>query len=331
MSDSSRDVQALDDRTVAALLPARDPRGHKGTFGRLLVVAGSLDYSGAALLVSRAAGRAGAGLIRLAVPASLQPFIVGRFIEATTLGLPETSEPGVVDAPAAVERLLAEKHDALVVGPGLRAGPATVDLVLGLLGPDDPEADIPAIVDAEAINSLATIDDWAARVRRPSVVTPHVMEFARLRDGIGGRPRSGEDLVADDETRARVAGEAATGWGLVVVLKGAHTLIAAPDGRVARAPFANPALASGGTGDVLSGTIGALLAQGLAPYEAACAGVYLHGLAGESVSERIGDAGLIASDLPDDIARARHRLVRLRDGARNRVGFAFDRSGRTAS
>lgn len=316
MSDPSHDVQVLDDRAVLSLLPRRDPRGHKGTFGRLLVVAGSLDYSGAALLVSRAAGRAGAGLIRLAVPASLQPHIVGRFVEATTMGLPETAEPGEVDAPAAVERLLAENHDALVVGPGLRAGAATVQLVLGLLGPHGAEADIPALVDAEAINSLATLDGWAARVRRPCVVTPHVREFGRLRDGIGSPPRAGEDLVEDDEARAAAARAAAREWKVVVVLKGAHTVIAAPDGRVARAPFANPALASGGTGDVLSGTIGALLAQGLAPYDAARAGVYLHGLAGEAVRERIGEAGLLASDLPDEIARARHRLSRLRqDGS----------------
>ena len=329
MSASPPPVQVLDDRAVATLLPVRDPHGHKGTFGRLLVVAGSLDYSGAALLVSRAAGRAGAGLIRLAVPASLQPFIVGRFVEATTLGLPET-ETGIVDAPAALERLLAENHDALVVGPGLRAGPATVRLVEGLLAPEGHEAKLPAIVDAEAINSLATLDGWAARVRRPCVVTPHVAEFGRLRDGIGAPPRAGEDLVGDDDARTHAAAEAARGWGLVVVLKGAHTVIAARDGRIARAPFANPALASGGTGDVLSGTIGALLAQRLDPFEAACAGVYLHGLAGEAVSERLGDSGLLASDLPDEIARARHRLARLRS-ARSPVGFAIERSRGAAS
>jgi NAD(P)H-hydrate epimerase len=111
----------------------------------------------------------------------------------------------------------------------------------------------------------------------------------------------------------------------VVVLKGARTVVAAPDGRVAEAPFENPALASGGTGDVLSGIIGSLLAQGLAPYDAARAGVYLHGLAGEAVRERFGDAGLLASDLPDEVARARHRLGRLRDNRGGRVGFAMDR------
>ena len=325
MSDPSPGPAQLDDRTIAALLPFREPRGHKGTFGRLLVVAGSLDYAGAALLVARSAGRAGAGLIRLAVPASLQPVVAGRVMEATTMGLPESGEPGVVDPSGALARLLAEPHDALVVGPGLRAGTATVELVLGLLAPDGPEAEVPAIVDAEALNSLAGVGGWAERIRRPCVLTPHVGEFARLRAGMGESPPAGEDLVTDDATRARAAAGAARRWGVVLVLKGAHTVVAAPDGSKVRAPFANPALASGGTGDVLSGAIGALLAQGLAPYDAARVGVYLHGLAGEAIRERLGDAGLLASDLPDELARARHRLARLRDGGDRRVGFVIDR------
>jgi len=126
------------------------------------------------------------------------------------------------------------------------------------------------------------------------------------------------------------ARETAASWGQVVVLKGARTVVAAPDGRLAEAPFENPALASGGTGDVLSGIIGSLLAQGLAPYDAARAGVYLHGLAGEAVRERFGDAGLLASDLPDEVARARHRLGRLRDHRGGRVGFAMDRDEEAA-
>ncbi len=336
------EVVELDDAIVAALVPERDPRGHKGTYGRILIVAGSLDYLGAALLVSNAAGRAGAGLIRLAVPASLQPLVAGRFLEATTVALPEES-PGIVDPEAAAARLDDVEHDALVVGPGLRAGAPTIELVMRLLGsPGGTSADragagghearapAPALVDAEALNSLAKTGRWWERVRRPCVLTPHVGEFGRLRGdaaAAAGGHDAGRDLVADDDARAAAALDAARGWGQVVVLKGAKSVIAAPDGSVARAPFENPALASGGTGDVLSGTIGALLAQGLAPFDAARVGVYLHGVAGESVRERIGDAGLLASDLPDEIARARRHLARYRERRRGgrRVGFVLAR------
>ena len=129
-------VTALDDDRCARLLPVREPRGHKGSHGTVLVVAGSLEYAGAALLVARAAGRAGAGLVRLAVPASLQPLFAGRVVEATTLALPETEVDAEVDPEPAIERLLDSEHDALVVGPGLRPGLATVDLVEAIVRAD---------------------------------------------------------------------------------------------------------------------------------------------------------------------------------------------------
>ncbi len=298
-------VTALDDPTVGAWLPARPARGHKGTFGKVLIVAGSLDHLGAGLLAARAAGRGGAGLVTLALPRSLQPVAAGRLLEVMTLGLPETEVAGEVDPEASVERLLDAEHDAAVLGPGLRPGLATVDLVVGLLG-----AGPPAVVDAEALNSLASLGDWPSAVHRACVLTPHLGEFARLQNGAAVLPgAAGADLVADDAARARVAGEAARAWGQVLVLKGARTVIAAPDGRFGQERFENPALATGGCGDVLSGLIGALLAQGCPPFEAACCGVYLHGVAGEVIRERLGDAGLLAGDLPDEIARARRRLA----------------------
>lgn len=311
------EIERLDDDAVAVLLPERDPRGHKGTHGRLLVVAGSLDYLGAALLVSLAAARGGAGLVRLAVPASLQPLVAGRVLEVITLALPETG-PGDVDGERALARLLEVEHDALVIGPGLRAGRPTVELVLGLLAL--PGAG-PCVVDAEALNSLATQAGWSRRVKRQCVLTPHVGEFGRL-----WPDRAATDLVRDDDARAEAASSAAQACRQVVVLKGARTVIASGSGPVAQAPFENPALATGGTGDVLSGTIGALLAQGLPPFDAARAGVYLHGVAGESVREHLGDAGLLASDLPEEVARARKRLARVRERreGRRRVGFVLD-------
>jgi ADP-dependent NAD(P)H-hydrate dehydratase / NAD(P)H-hydrate epimerase len=317
----SSPVEELDDASCAALLPVRPPRAHKGTAGTLLVVAGSLDYAGAALLVARAAGRAGAGLVRLAVPASLQALFAARVLEATTLGLPETDVEGEIDPELAVERVLDVDHDALVVGPGLRPGLATVEFVEQLLDAGG-DAQPAAVLDAEALNSLASRPGWWERVERRCVLTPHPGEFRRLRSGEDGTP-SLEALGQDDELRLEATREAAAEWGQTVVLKGARTVIAAADGHASRAPFENPAMASGGTGDVLAGVIGSLLAQRVAPYDAARLGVYLHGLAGEHVREQLGDAGLLASDLPDEIARARRRLSLVRDRFAGRpLGFA---------
>jgi NAD(P)H-hydrate epimerase len=313
----------LDDSTAASLLPERPKRGHKGSFGKLLVIAGSIDYAGAALLVCRAAGRSGVGLVTLAVPESLQPLFASKVVEATTMALPE-DDLEEVDPEPSLARILDHDHDAIVVGPGLRPGLATAELVRDLLSVPGDDAP-PLVLDAEALRSLATMDHWWEGDRRPSVLTPHAGEFERLRAGSGKEPGGDGDLVDDDAARAAAARDAAETWGQVVVLKGAKTVVAAPDGSVAIAPFENPALASGGTGDVLSGTIGSLLAQGVAPFAAARLGVYLHGLAGDTVGERFGDAGLLASDLPDAIAIARKRLagVAERKAAGKRLGFGL--------
>jgi ADP-dependent NAD(P)H-hydrate dehydratase / NAD(P)H-hydrate epimerase len=312
----------LDDESMARLLPDRSRRGNKGTFGKLLVIAGSLDYAGAALLVCRAAGRAGAGLVTLAVPESLQPLFASKVVEATTMALPE-DDVEEVDPEPALAKILDNEHDALVIGPGLRPSLATADLLRLLLTlPEDPVSP-PAVLDAEALRTLASVEGWWPGVTRPCVLTPHAGEFARLRAGSGHDPAEDGDLNADDEARARAAAAAAVEWRQVVVLKGANTVIAAPDGSVAIAAFENPAMASGGTGDVLAGTIGALLAQGLVPFDAARLGVYLHGQAGEAVRERLGDAGLLASDLPEAVPMVRKRLAALAERMRagRRLGF----------
>jgi len=298
----------LDDALAATLLPLRAARGHKGTFGKLLVIAGSVDYAGAALLVCTAAGRAGAGLVTLATPESLQPLFAAKVVEATTLSLPE-DDVEEVDPEEALARILDHDHDALVVGPGLRPSLSMTELIRGLLAPDEDGEPAPAVLDAEALRSLATVDNWAADVAARCVLTPHVGEFIRLRAADGRDPQSLGDLVFDDACRVDAARDAALDWGQVVVLKGARTVIANVDGRTAVSPFENPALASAGTGDVLAGTIGALLAQGLGAFEAAQLGVYLHGMAGEAVRARIGDSGLLASDLTAELPIARRRLL----------------------
>jgi ADP-dependent NAD(P)H-hydrate dehydratase / NAD(P)H-hydrate epimerase len=292
---SATSALSLDDALTARLLPARDERSHKGSHGTLICVCGSTEYVGAALLAAAAATRAGAGLVALAVPSALHGLFAGRVPETITVSLPEHT--GDVDDSGAAQVLAERAASALVIGCGLRESEGYRRLVLGLLGMPGP----PAVVDGGALNLLARSGEWWRDVRRACVLTPHPGEFSRL---------TGEAVGAADDERAERAKEAAGRLGQVVVLKGARTVIAAADGRLAVAPFANPALASAGTGDVLAGAIGALLAQGLAPFEAACVGVYLHGMAGERVRKRLGDAGLVASDLPLELALARRELGR---------------------
>lgn len=322
----------LDDESMARLLPERARRGHKGTFGKVLVIAGSLDYAGAGLLVCRAAGRGGAGLVTLAVPESLQPLFAAKVVEATTMALPE-DDVEEVDPEPALAKILDHEHDALVIGPGLRPALATADLLrLILTVPEEPGL-APAVLDAEALRTLAAADRWWTGVTRPCILTPHPGEFARLRAGSGHEADEDGDIATDDAARARAARAAAAEWRQIVVLKGARTVIATPDGATAVAPFENPAMASGGTGDVLAGAIGALLAQGLSPWDAARLGVYLHGLAGEAIRDRIGDAGLLAGDLPDAMPLARKRLAaiaeRLKSG--RKLGFGARASGNGAA
>lgn len=319
-------VPTLDDRAASALLPERPARGHKGTFGKVLAIAGSLDYAGAALLVCRAAGRAGAGLVTLAVPESLQPLFAAKVVEATTMALPE-DDVEEVDPEPAIARILDHDHDAMVVGPGLRPGLATTELVRMLLVAPDEESSgrgpAPLVLDAEALRAMATMGEWWTGALRACVLTPHPGEFERLRAGAGVEGGDG-DVGDDDDARRAAAVAAARAWGQVVVLKGAKTVIAEPDGTATVAPFENPALATGGTGDVLAGVIASLLAQGLAPGAAAKLGVFLHGTAGDLVRERLGDAGLLASDLPDAIPLVRKRLASIaeRNKPGKRVGFA---------
>jgi NAD(P)H-hydrate epimerase len=305
--DRADPVSALDEHRAAALVPERDPHGHKGMFGRVSVVAGSLDYAGAALMAGAAALRAGAGLVTLFVPASLQPYIVGRVPELITRALPETA-PGEIDGRAAAECVSELEHDALLIGPGLRPGAGTTAVVKRLLA----TAGAPAVIDAGALEALSRVPRWWARVARECVLTPHAGEMGRL----------GVEPGSDAEGRRAAAALAAGRWGQVVLLKGAGTVVASPGGALTEASFVVPALASAGTGDVLAGIIASLVAQGLAPEAAAILGVYLHGRAGEHVSERFGDAGLMATDLLAEIPRIRRHLrdVRERDGG-SPLGF----------
>jgi NAD(P)H-hydrate epimerase len=297
----------LDEAYAATFLPERDPRGHKGMFGRVVVVAGSLDYAGAALMSGAAALRAGSGLVTLCLPASVQPHLVGRVPELITRGLPE-SVSGDVRAAEARAAVVGIEQDALLIGPGLRPGRGTTRLVEALLATEG----CPVVVDAGALDALATVPGWWTRIARDCVLTPHPGELRRLGVDAGSN---------DDERRTAALGAAGT-WGQVVVLKGARTVVAHPDGQAIVAPFSLPALGSAGTGDVLAGVIVSLLGQGLLPLAAAVLGVYLHGSAGEAISERLGDAGLMATDLLPEIPRQRRHLVQRRERGQARLGFS---------
>ncbi|MCH7655910.1 MAG: NAD(P)H-hydrate dehydratase [Chloroflexi bacterium] len=286
-ADDGIDLDLADASTVRALLPPRPLAAHKGSFGHLAVVAGSRSFVGAAVLAAAGAYRAGAGLVTLAAPETVDRMAAAQLLEQVHLPLAETSDGHVAADAAGAVRELFGRASAAVVGPGLGAA-ESVRGFLGALLLTEPAIAIPLVIDADGLNALAQSYDWSAKLRAEAVLTPHPGEMSRLL----GKPVA--EIEAD---RVATAREAAARWHQVVVLKGAHTVVAAPDGRAALSPFANPALATAGTGDVLAGIIGSLLAQGTAPYDAAVAGVYVHAAAGEAIREEQGDAGLLASDL----------------------------------
>ena len=294
---SGQSVRSLTQRWVADRLPARPERAHKGDFGRVLVIAGSAEYPGAAILAGLGAMRAGAGMVQVATADSVAGRLAGTVPELTWMVLDEEA-PGLI-APSGWRRATseAESFDAVVIGPGLGRQPATQRRTRNLVG----GLRTPAVVDADGLNALAGADRWWQGLRARLVLTPHPGEFGRL--------TSAEVPAADDETgRAAAAGDAAARWGQVVVLKGAHSVIASPSGEVIRSAVASPALATAGSGDVLAGVIGAFLAAGAEPFVAAAAGVAVHGAAGLLAEERIGRAGVIARDIAGLLPEAIEKL-----------------------
>jgi ADP-dependent NAD(P)H-hydrate dehydratase / NAD(P)H-hydrate epimerase len=278
---------------VAALLPERTPASHKGTFGTAFVTAGSTSYTGAALLAAKAAYRIGAGLVTLAVPEPLHAALAGHLPEATWVLL--RHEHGFICEHAA-EQVLTHlaRATAILIGPGLGDKYATQKFVESLI----PPIKIPLVVDADGLRHVAQIKDWHKKLHTPAVLTPHPGEMSVLTD------LSKEEIQSDREEIAR---KYAQEWGHVVVLKGAFTVIAAPNGRTAIIPVATPALARAGTGDVLAGLIVGLLAQGLDAYDAAVAGAFIHAQAGLLAAETLGTTvSVLASDvldaLPDVLA-----------------------------
>lgn len=296
-------------------LPARPADSHKGTFGALLVAAGSVGYTGAALLAGKSAYRAGAGLVQMAVPGALHPILAGHFPEATWILLP--TEKGVIAEHAAeVVFKNLKRATALLLGPGLgdeettqkfienlltgSGGPKKTLAPMGFVRNDAPKPESgnsttlpPLVVDADGLRHLSKVNDWAKLLPAESILTPHPGEMAAL---------TGLEKDEIQANRLETALKYAAEWGHVVVLKGAFTVITAPDGRATLIPVASAALARAGTGDVLAGLIGGLRAQGVPAYEAGVAGAWIHAQAGLVAAEKAGaEASVLAGDVMESI------------------------------
>jgi ADP-dependent NAD(P)H-hydrate dehydratase / NAD(P)H-hydrate epimerase len=308
-------AEVADPDSVAALLPERSLDSHKGTFGTALIAAGSVNYTGAALLAGEAAYRVGAGLVTMAIPASLHGTLAGRFPEATWVLLPH--EMGVISSNGA--EVLAknfERSTALLIGPGFGTENSTKEFIenvlegkylskknaqrIGFLHQEAEKNEEnntklpPMILDADGLKLLAQIKDWSKKIPAPAILTPHPGEMSVL---------TGLSKEEIQENRQEIASRYAREWGHVVVLKGAFTVIASPDGRITMIPVASPALARAGTGDVLAGLIVGLRAQGLDAFDAAVAGAWIHAQAGLYAADDLGTtASVLAGDVLDSVS-----------------------------
>lgn len=289
-------MELLEGREVAGWLPRRRASDHKGTHGHLLLVAGSAGKTGAALLAAHGALRSGVGLVSLCVPEPLNPIFETALPEAMTVPLPASATaPLVADHQVVIEALV--RKQAVVLGPGIGVATNTAGLVKRLY----QETALPMVVDADALNILAAESAVLGSFLAPRILTPHPGEMARL---------LGVSTVAVQDDRRGSAQALAREYGVWVVLKGAGTVVVAPDGTMAINPTGNPGMASGGMGDVLAGLIGGLLCQGLSPWQAACLGVYVHGLAGDLLVKESGvPFGFLASELAMALPRAFRQLA----------------------
>lgn len=256
---------------IVKKLPARPKDANKGTFGKVLVIAGSGHFPGAAYLACAACYRAGAGLVSLATINSVKIIVSKKLPEVTFISFNEV-----------IKRI--SDYDVLLIGPGLGQGDQAVKLLEQVKRINLPKA----LIDGDGLNILSKTDNWWEELKGDIVLTPHPGEMARLTK----LPIS--EIQAD---RINIVQNFSKKWNKIIVLKGANTVISSPDGKILISPFANPILATAGTGDILSGIIAGLLAQGLKVSDASCVGVFIHSLAAEVIAKEIGKTGMLASDL----------------------------------
>jgi len=278
------------------LLPPRPQDAHKGTFGHLFVVAGSRGFTGAAKMTSEAAMRAGTGLVTCGIPVPLGDIVAASLLEVMTLMLPATNAETLSRAALAPALDFAVDKDAVVIGPGLSQNEETQHVILEFVR----QCPLPVLIDADGLNAVSTNPDVLLAAVGPRILTPHPGEMARLA-GLGTK-----ELQADREATAF---NFASKYGCVVVLKGQNTVVAgakadANDVHVFTNTTGNSGMASGGTGDVLSGIIGGLMAQGLCGLDASVLGVFVHGLAGDIMARAKSERGLIARDIIEGLCQA---------------------------
>ena len=283
-------LHLLHEEDVLRALPPRPANGHKGTFGSLLMIAGQEGMSGAAYLTASAALRSGCGMVYAATPAEVSHILAINLIEAVKIALPGGSGKYLTHDCWDTLSPHLDKCDAIALGPGIGTRHETSRLVDEIVCQD-----IPMVLDADALNCLGARATCLAKRASPVVLTPHPGEMARLIDA------TVEEVQSD---RVGIASKFAVDAGVVLVLKGAHTVIAAPDGRVFINPTGNTGLAKGGSGDLLAGLIGGLLAQGCTGLDAACAGVYLHGFCADLAAHDLSERSMLASDLLHYISEA---------------------------
>jgi hydroxyethylthiazole kinase-like uncharacterized protein yjeF len=298
-------TELITEQWVRSVLPRRPRDANKGTFGRILVVAGSVNYIGAAYLACMGAARVGAGLVTLATARSLQSVLAAKLTETTYLPLPEAGAGIIAEKAVGVVQDCLPDYDVLLLGCGLGQKPSVVKFVKSLLLGTSRRQMPAVVIDADGLNILSRVPRWWRELSSGAILTPHPGEMARL---------VGCTVTEVQQRRVELAREKSAEWQQVVVLKGAYTVVAAPDGRVKISQIANPGLASAGTGDVLSGAIAGLLAQRLSPFDAAACGVYLHAEAGEMVKREMGDAGMLASDLLPALPMVIKRLKEMGSG-----------------
>jgi len=270
---------------------------HKGDFGHLLVIAGSLGYTGAALLCSRAALLSGSGLVTLGIPKSLYPIVARKYPELMILPLPETKAKSFSLKSLATILKKCGAVNALAVGPGISQHPETIRLVHRLI----PKLKRPAVIDADGLNAVAKSPIVLKKARISLVVTPHPGEMGRL---------IGKTAFAVQKNRKGVAKRFALHYNVTTVLKGYRTIVVSPTGKLYINRTGNPGMATGGCGDVLTGIIGSFLGQGMDPFLAACQGVYVHGLAGDLAAKEKGEVSLTASDLLKYLPHAFKKVVK---------------------
>ncbi len=290
-------TEMLTGKLVQSLLPARPLDSNKGTFGKVMLFCGSAPYPGSAFLAGNAALRSGAGLVTLAVTEQMHPIYASAMHEVTFALLPGEQGESFEQSSALIKHL--EGYSSLLMGPGLGQSAHTREVMLQVLEHlrSQPDSERPhLLVDADGLNNLSAMERWWTLLPSGTVITPHPGEMGRL---CGGLKVSGGNI-----DRLELARSKAAEWQVTLVLKGACTIVAHPDGRTRINWPANPALATAGTGDVLAGMITGLLAQHVEPFDAASASVYLHTAAAGLVSTEIGDRGLLASDLLAKIPRA---------------------------